>query len=41
MWPPCMPVSEHFRLEYLSQRRYAEKLKIDKEDLPDPYGTWS
>ena len=24
------------------QRRYAEKLKIDKEDSPDPYGTgWS
>ena len=22
-------------LEYLSQRRYAEKLKIDKENLPD------
>ena len=36
-----MPVSEHFTRSYCTslERRYAEKLKIDKEDLPDPYGT--
>ena len=38
-----MPVSEHFTRSYCTslERRYAEKLKTDKEDLPDPYGTWS
>ena len=38
-----MPVSEHFTRSYCTslEKRYVEKLKIDKEDLPDPYATWS
>ena len=34
-----MPKSEYFKsLAYLEQRGYAEKLEVDGEDLPDPYG---